>query len=179
MNAATTYLQANVPNREETREFLGQSVGFKNELISQSNSPARHRRGVSPRVVDAFLTTGSPEALTKFRVLEFRAFEFVPGPTASGPEYAVNAPLCARRKEGQRPAQPLVERYFEPGGDAWERLRWGPLGKQPLTVFRRKEHPSPNILAFSRWFDVFIEIGPHDLGLRKRQSDGYQVDQAT
>jgi hypothetical protein len=52
MNAATTYPEANVPNREETREFLGQSMGFENELISQSNSPTSHRRDVASRLVD-------------------------------------------------------------------------------------------------------------------------------
>jgi hypothetical protein len=46
MNAATADPQIDTANGEETRKFLGQSVGFKNELIGQSNSPlgprARH-----------------------------------------------------------------------------------------------------------------------------------------
>src|ERR1700732_2724119 len=39
MDAATADPKANVANGKETREFLGQSVGFENELISQSNFP--------------------------------------------------------------------------------------------------------------------------------------------
>jgi hypothetical protein len=39
MNAPTADPQADVANSEETREFLGQSVGFENKLISQSNFP--------------------------------------------------------------------------------------------------------------------------------------------
>src|SRR6185437_5118780 len=39
MNTAATDLKADVTNGKETREFLGQSAGFENELIGQSNSP--------------------------------------------------------------------------------------------------------------------------------------------
>ena len=39
MNAATADPKANVANGKETREFLGQSVGFENELIGQSIFP--------------------------------------------------------------------------------------------------------------------------------------------
>src|SRR5206468_10288331 len=46
MNAAATHLESDVANGEETREFLGQSVGFENELISQTKFP----RQPSPRV---------------------------------------------------------------------------------------------------------------------------------
>jgi hypothetical protein len=44
VDAAAADLQVNVANGKETREFLGQSVGFENEIISQSMSPnGRHR----------------------------------------------------------------------------------------------------------------------------------------
>src|ERR1700716_2973679 len=39
MNTATTHLERDVANGEESREFLGQSVGFENELIGQTNFP--------------------------------------------------------------------------------------------------------------------------------------------
>src|SRR5258708_31490076 len=39
MNAAAAHLESDVANGEETREFLGQSVGFENELIGQTNFP--------------------------------------------------------------------------------------------------------------------------------------------
>src|SRR6478672_12910882 len=45
MDAAATHFQRDVAYREETREFLGQSMGFENELIGQSNFP----RQPSPR----------------------------------------------------------------------------------------------------------------------------------
>ena len=103
MDAATTYPEANVPDGEETRKFLGQTMGFENELISQSNSPTSHRRDVLPRMGYVSLRQAPPDALKVSR-LGIRALEFVPGPAASGPEYAVNAPPCARRKAAQRRA---------------------------------------------------------------------------
>ena len=39
VNAAAADLERDVANGKETREFLGQSVGFENELIGQSNFP--------------------------------------------------------------------------------------------------------------------------------------------
>ena len=44
MDAAAADPKIDVANGEKAREFLGQSVGFENELISQSNSPIAHRR---------------------------------------------------------------------------------------------------------------------------------------
>jgi hypothetical protein len=41
MLPATANPQIDAANGEESREFLGQSVGFKNELIGQSNFPHR------------------------------------------------------------------------------------------------------------------------------------------
>jgi hypothetical protein len=49
VNTAAPHLQANVANGKKSREFLGQSVGFENELIRQSNSPASHRRDIPGR----------------------------------------------------------------------------------------------------------------------------------
>jgi hypothetical protein len=39
VNAATADPEIDIANSEESREFLGQSVGFENELIGQSNFP--------------------------------------------------------------------------------------------------------------------------------------------
>ena len=39
VNAAAADLQRDIANGEKPREFLGQSVGFENELIGQTNSP--------------------------------------------------------------------------------------------------------------------------------------------
>src|SRR6185437_8984267 len=41
VNAAPTDPETDVANGVESREFLGQSVGFENELIGQSNVPHR------------------------------------------------------------------------------------------------------------------------------------------
>jgi hypothetical protein len=80
MNAAATHLQSNVANGEETREFLGQSVRFENELISQTKSPVSRLREFA-RARPIFPCFG--QALRD-------VLETVPEPTASGPEYAVN-----------------------------------------------------------------------------------------
>jgi hypothetical protein len=73
-------------------------VGFENELIRQSNSPARPspRRLGSRAWLIVIFTAGFPKGLKIPRFVS--RVNFVPGPAASGPEYAVNAPLCARRK---------------------------------------------------------------------------------
>jgi hypothetical protein len=39
VNTATADPQGDIANGKEAREFLGQSVGLENELISQSNFP--------------------------------------------------------------------------------------------------------------------------------------------
>jgi hypothetical protein len=39
MDTATADLEIDIANGKETREFLGQSMGFENELIGQSNFP--------------------------------------------------------------------------------------------------------------------------------------------
>ena len=80
MNAAAAHFQSNVANGEETREFLGQSVGFENELISQTNFPRR------------------PSPRNRSRAANFSLFGQAlrdvlgnrPEPAGSGPEYAVN-----------------------------------------------------------------------------------------
>src|ERR1700681_746616 len=62
MDAATADPKANVANCKEPREFLGQSVGFENELISQSNfphqpSPRRPHRGWPILLIGRFSPT--------------------------------------------------------------------------------------------------------------------------
>jgi len=80
MNTAATHLESNVTNGEETREFLGQSVGFENELIGQTNFPHQPSCEVPSRAANFFpVRAGSPGRLGNR-----------PGPAASGPEYAVN-----------------------------------------------------------------------------------------
>src|SRR5260370_28968914 len=79
MNAAAAHLEGDVANGKETRKFLGQSMGFENELIGQTNFPISHRREVPSRVANFFLTSQDlPAAVER------------PGPAASAPEYAVN-----------------------------------------------------------------------------------------
>jgi hypothetical protein len=39
VNAATADLQSDIAYGEKSREFLGQSVGFENKLICQTNFP--------------------------------------------------------------------------------------------------------------------------------------------
>ena len=66
-----------IANREETREFLGQSVGFENELISQTNFPRQPTRE-DARAWLIFLKRLS---------MDVRGNR--PETAASGPEYAV------------------------------------------------------------------------------------------
>jgi hypothetical protein len=81
MNAAATHLESDIANGEETRKFLGQSVGFENELIGQKNFPPISRACEVPSRAANFLPlrAGSPGRLGNR-----------PGPAASGAEYAVN-----------------------------------------------------------------------------------------
>src|SRR3979411_993873 len=60
MNAATADPQIDTANGEETRKFLGQSVGFKNELIGQSNFPHRPSQAMFPSGVTEFLKVSGP-----------------------------------------------------------------------------------------------------------------------
>jgi hypothetical protein len=78
MNAAAAHLEGDITNGKETRKFLGQSVGFENELISQTNFP----RQPSPRV---------RSRATNFSLFGQALPDVIrPAPAASGPEYAVN-----------------------------------------------------------------------------------------
>src|SRR5579872_122167 len=102
VNAATLHLQAHVANGEETRKFLGQSAGFENKLIRQSNSPASH----APRCPIAgwlilLLRQVLPgrsncSRLYYSRALEFRLVEFVPGRPPPGR----NMPSTAHLTQG-------------------------------------------------------------------------------
>src|ERR1700687_2255185 len=55
MNAAAANPKIDIANSEESRKFLGQSVGFENELIGQSNFPRQPKPRPS-RVANFFLT---------------------------------------------------------------------------------------------------------------------------
>src|ERR1700755_276404 len=61
MNAATADFETDIANGKEAREFLGQSVGFENELISQSNFPHRPPRRSPPRAWPIFPYGRFPE----------------------------------------------------------------------------------------------------------------------
>jgi hypothetical protein len=93
MNTAAANPKIDIANREEARELLGQSLGFENELIGQSNFP-HQPRGEVPFARGQFLLSpaGSPRTPWKIR----------PGPAASVAEYAVNRPAYARCKAGHR-----------------------------------------------------------------------------
>ena len=80
MNAAAAHLQGNVANGEETREILGQSVGFENELISQTKFPRQPSPRVRSRAANFSLLWAGSAGRPGNR----------PEPAASGPEYAVN-----------------------------------------------------------------------------------------
>jgi hypothetical protein len=60
VNTATANLEIDIANGEEPRKFLGQSVGFENELIGQSNFPHRLSRAkFASRVADFLVPAGS------------------------------------------------------------------------------------------------------------------------
>jgi hypothetical protein len=50
VNAAAADPKIDIANGEESRKFLGQSVGFENELIGQSNFPLGQSRDVPSRM---------------------------------------------------------------------------------------------------------------------------------
>jgi hypothetical protein len=85
MNATTADFECDIAYGEKSREFLGQSVGFENELISQTNFPPPRTptRTWLFFLLDRFLGEG----------LENR-----PETAASAPEYAVKGLPYARRK---------------------------------------------------------------------------------
>jgi hypothetical protein len=93
VNTATAHPEIDTANGEETRKFLGQSVGFENELIGQSNFPQNPCPRIAVARGEFFLTAGPPKTPWKSR----------PGPAASGREYAVNGPADARWKAGHTP----------------------------------------------------------------------------
>jgi hypothetical protein len=57
MNASATDPEIDIANGVEPREFLGQSVGFENELIGQSNFPHLAIAAKRCRVWPKFLRT--------------------------------------------------------------------------------------------------------------------------
>src|SRR5216684_2807517 len=80
MNAATADPQIDTANGEETRKLLGQPVGFKNELIGQSDFPHRPSRPTCRRAWPVLsLPAGS-----------WDASKIPSRPGRLRPEYAVN-----------------------------------------------------------------------------------------
>ena len=176
MNAATADPEIDIANGKEPREFLGQSVGFENELIGQSNFPHQP----SPRSPLArgqfFRPAGSPGRLGN--------------PVPDRPPPGRNMPSTARFTQGgklgisgradARPDAPLVEwptgTYRPVAGGFGSPSR--PPGKQPLTVFRCNLTFSPKICRSRPMIWCFASRSDCRLGIRKRQPIGRQIDQA-
>jgi hypothetical protein len=86
VNAATANPKIDIANGEKAREFLGQSMGFENELIGQSNFP----RQPSPRcdIAGGYIfpkPAGSPKT---------------PWKIPSGPPPVANMPSTGRFTQG-------------------------------------------------------------------------------
>jgi hypothetical protein len=88
MNTATANPQIDTANGKEPREFLGQSVGFENELIGQSNLPHQPSRPTCRRAWPILVNRQVFQTPWKSR----------PGPTASGR----NMPSTARIRQGAK-----------------------------------------------------------------------------
>ena len=132
MNTAATHLQRDVANGKETREFLGQPAGFKNEVIGQIESPVRHRCEASRPRGQLFHVRRSVRDV----------LETVPAPAASGPEYAVIRAPYARQKALHRGISPTRFRLILSRIASGSALR---LGKRPLTVICCERGLSQNI----------------------------------
>src|SRR3981189_1963786 len=92
MNTATADLQTDIANGKEPREFLGQSVGFENELIGQTKLP--HQPPLrSPLARGRFFLTGW---------FSRTSWKSRPGPAASGR----NMPSTARVRQGGKLGRP-------------------------------------------------------------------------
>jgi hypothetical protein len=59
MDAAAADPKVDVTNSKETRKFLRQSVGFENDLISQSMSPIGHGRDIPSQLTNLFISPAS------------------------------------------------------------------------------------------------------------------------
>jgi hypothetical protein len=148
MDAATADPKANVANGKETREFLGQSVGFENELISQSKFPHQP----SPRCP---IAAGQSFLTGRFSRASWNSPREAAASTA---EYAANGPPYARRKGWyccKRPSFHFAISRMARGQEDWiGQLAAGQLfeatvrsGKKSLTVFRCNLRPSLKISA--------------------------------
>ena len=173
MNAAAADLESDVANGEETREFLGQSVGFENELIGQTNFPLPARDLASR----AFVPTGkSPEGRPS------EAVRNLPPPGRNMPSTAgIRQGGKLRQVRPRRPTALAISRRLCSSLSTWARLPFRQI--KP----RRKAFVN-GVCAGAR---AFIENFPlpshgheasgsrdHRLGIRKRQTVGRQIDQA-
>jgi hypothetical protein len=103
VNSAAANFETDIADGEKARKFLGQSVGFENELIGQANFPHRPSQRVSPRVVNFLRSriSGNAESHSLHGHIEWR-------------EYAVNVMVNARCNAAQlggppvAPTSPLV-----------------------------------------------------------------------
>jgi hypothetical protein len=99
--------------RETSRTAKNPANSLVNPWVSRMNSSDNQippqtiaAASLTPRVAIFSLQQVPPRGSEIPRF--FRALNFVPGPAASEPEYAVIAPPCARRKAAQIAAPPLV-----------------------------------------------------------------------
>src|SRR5258708_12268608 len=93
VDASAADPQIDVANGEEPREFLGQSVGFKNELIGQSNFPLQPSQPVSLGVAEFLYCLVSDDALGS-----------LVGGRQPRAEYAFNGHIYPRSKARQSPS---------------------------------------------------------------------------
>src|ERR1700729_4006956 len=108
VNTAATHLEADVAYSKESREFLGQSVGFENELIRQSNSPARAIAATSwvAHVAYFYPYSGLPQG-SKNTAFVTRV-EIRPGTRRLRPGICRQRPSLCKAESGTDDAWPLV-----------------------------------------------------------------------
>src|SRR5260370_11299598 len=98
MDTATADPQTDIANGKEACEFLGQSVGFENELIGQSNFPHQLSQAKARSLRSLFFPNR--------QVLLRRLGNPVPDRRLRA-EYTVNGPPSARRQARHaRPRRP-------------------------------------------------------------------------
>src|SRR5260370_10485589 len=100
MDTATADPQTDIANGKEACEFLGQSVGFENELIGQSNFPHQLSQAKARSLRSLFFPNR--------QVLLRRLGNPVPARRLRA-EYAVNGPPCPTPKaRTSRPRGPVA-----------------------------------------------------------------------
>src|SRR6202048_3002384 len=146
MNTATANPEIDIANGKEAGELLGQSVGFENELIGQSNFP--HQPSLARYAAIAIF----PNRQVLLRRLGNR-----PGPPPPGANMPSTPCLVQGGKLGMRGVawsrglaiSRIAQGPYEMGCATASAALLGDPGKSSLTVFRR------NLCAFSRFHQKF------------------------